>query len=71
MEPMAEGPNIREKTPRKRRLPLRGSSDNELNCLSDAKRTRVLNTEATENLGEEETDVNSQGKFSVSCAFVF
>lgn len=71
MEPMAEGPNIREKTPRKRRLPLRGSSDNELNHLSDTKRTRVLNTEATENLGEEETDVNSQGKFSVSCAFVF
>ena len=71
MEPMAEGPNIREKTPRKRRLPLRGSSDNELNYLSDAKRIRVLNTEATENLGEEETDVNSQGKFSVSCAFVF
>ena len=71
MEPMAEGHSIREKTPRKRRLPLKGSSDNELNYLSDAKRSRISNTEATETLGEEETDVNFQGKYSVSSAFVF
>ena len=50
---------------------MRGSSDNELNYLSDAKRSRISNTEATETLGEEETDVNSQGKYSVSSAFVF
>ena len=71
MEPMAEGHSIRGKTPRKRWLSLKGSSDNELNYLSDAKRTRISNTEATETLGEEGTDVNFQGKCSVSSAFVF
>ena len=71
MEPMAEGHNLRERLSKKRKLPLGGSSDNDLNYLSDAKRTCISNAEATENLREEETDVNSQGKYSVSSAFVF
>ena len=67
MEPMAEGHNIREKTPRKRRLPLKGSSDNELN----AKRSRMSDVEATEILREEGTNTHSQGKYIMGFAFVY
>ena len=66
---MAEAYNPRERLSKKRKLQLKGSSDNGLTNPSDDKRTR--RSEATEILREEGTNTHSQSKHIMGLAFVY
>ena len=68
---MAEAYNPRERLSKKRKLQLKGSSDNGLTNPSDGKRTRRSDVEATEILREEGTNTHSQGKYIMGFAFVY